>query len=1003
MDGALLTGHTATVLITGSRTDAGDSENTFTVTITSLARADVTKNYDIEYDFGTLTVQKRALVYASENASKIYDGTPLSNSNATRVSGELVIGHEASIRNTSEITDVGRVDNVFAVSIYNGNLDVTSNYDIQYQPGVLTVNPIELFYTSNNEDKVYDGTALLGQTAALLGGTLLDGHRATITMTGSQTDVGMSENTFEIVILDADENPVTQNYDVHVTAGRLTVHPIRITIATSDATAEYSDTPLTSHVYNVVSQTTLLDGHSFEIVKFSDSATITNVGTVENVISEVKITDGERDVTFNYEIECLFGTLSITPRPITIRTGSASKTYDGAPLTCDTWEIVSITQPLAHHTVQVAVSGTRTEVGESKNEVAEIIITDNEGIKVNSNYEIVFQYGALVVKGAVSGSGGGSGDSGDSGDFGDSGGGSGDSGDSGGSMLDTSGNISGGGMNDKNQDESVVMRLRSEKSGSVYLRLTSFGDYTGQKWLTANSYPEALQDKYAYTYLSGIAMGNAGYESILIEIDSKMGQYFIPYFPDLAEHSYVIQSNDVTYTGDGSSEYSLYYYQYDGYGSDLVGNLGEFSDEELLYREFVWQNYRKIDDTTLAFMNEIIAREGFSSTDPDIIQKVATYIQGSATYNLEYDRSLDSESNIVIAFLKEYQEGICQHYASAATMLYRALGIPARYTAGFAGSTSAGQWTEIKGKMAHAWTEVYINGVGWIPVEVTGGGPGGGSGGGSGGLEDESGSGDGSGENTKFTVRPENLYMQYDGVTTLTPTNQIRGISELLAKGYTYDVVIGGSQRVPGISESWIESFVLYDAKGKDVTDQFDITFGKGKLQVYLQELSVSTGSATKTYDGTALTAPSYQLEGTLLAGHRIQTLECTGSLINAGKIVNTFRLVIVDENDNDVTDVYKVNRIYGILQVDARSIHITASSDSKAYDGTALTNESYEMLGTLADGQTIQVVIQGSQTEIGRSENTVQSITVKDSSGKDVTANYIITYQNGVLKVTLN
>ena len=46
-------------------------------------------------------------------------------------------------------------------------------------------------------------------------------------------------------------------------------------------------------------------------------------------------------------------------------------------------------------------------------------------------------------------------------------------------------------------------------------------------------------------------------------------------------------------------------------------------------------------------------------------------------------------------------------------------------------------------------------------------------------------------------------------------------------------------------------------------------------------------------------------------------------------------------------------------------------------------------------------VVVTGSQTEIGRSENTISSISIVDSKGKNVLSNYKITYKNGTLRVT--
>lgn len=58
-------------------------------------------------------------------------------------------------------------------------------------------------------------------------------------------------------------------------------------------------------------------------------------------------------------------------------------------------------------------------------------------------------------------------------------------------------------------------------------------------------------------------------------------------------------------------------------------------------------------------------------------------IQNAATYSLDYDPEMDQAANVAIAFLDQYREGVCTHYASAATLLYRTLGIPARYVEGF--------------------------------------------------------------------------------------------------------------------------------------------------------------------------------------------------------------------------------------------------------------------------------------------------------------------------------
>ena len=68
-----------------------------------------------------------------------------------------------------------------------------------------------------------------------------------------------------------------------------------------------------------------------------------------------------------------------------------------------------------------------------------------------------------------------------------------------------------------------------------------------------------------------------------------------------------------------------------------------------------------------------------------------------------------------------------------------------------------------------------------------------------------------------------------------------------------------------------------------------------------------------------------------------------------------------------------------------------------------AVTDAGYELTGSMAEGDFIVIEIAGSQTEVGRSDNVVKSIQIKNASDKDVTANYMITCQNGVLRVTPN
>lgn len=83
-------------------------------------------------------------------------------------------------------------------------------------------------------------------------------------------------------------------------------------------------------------------------------------------------------------------------------------------------------------------------------------------------------------------------------------------------------------------------------------------------------------------------------------------------------------------------------------------------------------------------------------------------------------------------FLFEGREGYCQHFASAAVLIYRFYGIPARYAAGYAVPASDfeqeadGSWSaSVTDEEAHAWPEIFMEDYGWMPVEVSPSGDGG--------------------------------------------------------------------------------------------------------------------------------------------------------------------------------------------------------------------------------------------------------------------------------------
>ena len=75
--------------------------------------------------------------------------------------------------------------------------------------------------------------------------------------------------------------------------------------------------------------------------------------------------------------------------------------------------------------------------------------------------------------------------------------------------------------------------------------------------------------------------------------------------------------------------------------------------------------------------------------------------------------------DFVTYFLYVGKEGYCTYYASAMTVMCRMAGLPARYVEGFEAQPAADGFAYVTGKDAHAWTEVYFKGFGWVPFDPT--------------------------------------------------------------------------------------------------------------------------------------------------------------------------------------------------------------------------------------------------------------------------------------------
>lgn len=110
--------------------------------------------------------------------------------------------------------------------------------------------------------------------------------------------------------------------------------------------------------------------------------------------------------------------------------------------------------------------------------------------------------------------------------------------------------------------------------------------------------------------------------------------------------------------------------------------------------------------------------------DAEIVRQALSYFNKETFFYTLNPPRLGTRpgDNPVDEFLFETRRGFCEHFASAFTTLMRAAGLPSRVVTGYQGGeyNPLGGYLAVRQSDAHAWTEVWLNGHGWVRIDPTG-------------------------------------------------------------------------------------------------------------------------------------------------------------------------------------------------------------------------------------------------------------------------------------------
>ena len=315
-------------------------------TVDATGKYIVTKAND-----GSLVISpiSTVITITANSKTREYNGEALTDNGYTFTEGVLVNGDILHVVVKGSVTDVDEGEVVNKITSYyvttrDGSRDVTKNYTFE-EPvnGTLKITPREITLTSGSDEKIYDGTPLTNSTVTVGAPGFVDGEGATYTVTGSQTEVGESNNSFTYKLND---NTKASNYTITPEYGKLKVNPVTdeviVTITENSGSYKYDGTEKTVTGYKVTSISNPLYKESD--FTFSGDATIkgTDAGTYDMNLVPGDFTNSNKDFT-NVTFVIVNGTLVISPRTLTITSGSDSKEYDGTPLTSKSPATASLT------------------------------------------------------------------------------------------------------------------------------------------------------------------------------------------------------------------------------------------------------------------------------------------------------------------------------------------------------------------------------------------------------------------------------------------------------------------------------------------------------------------------------------------------------------------------------------------------------------------------------------------------------------------------------------
>ncbi len=349
---------------------------------------DMTGNYDITYEKGVVEIAQVRVTITGESGKHTYDGQYHDYSWSNQ-SG-LLSGDDIYSVIGNNFRDAGTHSNIIdgAVILNANNENVTGNYDITYEKGVVEIAQVTLIITGESGNRTYDGQ--YHDYSYIPTNDLVTGDYIDSATVNSFRDAGTHTNLqSSVLIKNAAGEDMTGNYSIDYVAGTVEIAQVTL-IITGESDSRTYDGQYHDYSHKPVD---LATGDSIYSIDGENSWR--NAGSYTNLQSSAIITNANgEDMTGNYSIDYVAGTVEIAQVTLIITGESDSRTYDGQY------------HDYSHKPVDLATGDSIYSIkgenswrnaGSYTNLQSSAIITNANGEDMTGNYDITYEKGVVVI------------------------------------------------------------------------------------------------------------------------------------------------------------------------------------------------------------------------------------------------------------------------------------------------------------------------------------------------------------------------------------------------------------------------------------------------------------------------------------------------------------------------------------------------------------------------------------------------------------------------------